>query len=453
MITAHPAAPVARERVVVTWRDTLVGILLVLASIVLVVVHVPQHSTISPIDEYVYIDYYAKVLDQGVVVRGEETGEYARQYLACHGVRALGYYPEALCATDGVGRDSEYPNAGATSVEAYTPLYFFVTRVLAQPLVWMGVEVTDAGRAIGGLWLAGGVLLLYAAMRRMNVGPWLGLGLGLVVVGSLPAYWSNTYISTDATAMLAGGLMLLLAVGLTKRSSPAPIVWFAVAAAGVTAFKLQNFLAVVVVSLWLLAMAAVDARQDAGSGGRFRLWLRDRRTIAALSGLISGIVLELAWILTSSALAIGPAADQGIKIAPTLRRIMNDAFKTLPGVTQGALSPADAGATGFIISIIMTLIIVGGVIGLAASARAWSRGELLALSTLVVSFIGLPTLAIANVIVSGGYFDLPSRYGVALIPALIACAGLLFSGSKRWLPPTIVVAGVATFGLAMALRG
>ena len=167
--------------------------------------------------------------------------------------------------------------------------------------------------------------------------------------------------------MLAGGLMLLLAVGLTKRSSPAPIVWFAVAAAGVTAFKLQNFLAVVVVSLWLLAMAAVDARQDAGSGGRFRLWLRDRRTIAALSGLISGIVLELAWILTSSALAIGPAADQGIKIAPTLRRIMNDAFKTLPGVTLGALSPADAGATGFIISIIMTLIIA-----LAASS-GWRR--------------------------------------------------------------------------------
>ena len=148
-----------------TWLwDVVACLLIVVASIAVVVVHVPKHDTVSPIDEYVYIDYYAKVLDQGIVHRGEETGEYAREYLACHGVRAIGDYPEALCPTEGKGRDAAYPNAGATSAGLYTPLYFAITRVLAQPLVWFGVELTDAGRAVGGLWLAAGVA---AALPRV----------------------------------------------------------------------------------------------------------------------------------------------------------------------------------------------------------------------------------------------------------------------------------------------
>ena len=111
------------------------------------------------------------------------------------------------------------------------------------------------------------------------------------------------------------------------------------------------------------------------------------------------------------------------------------------------------GPTGFAISVIMTLVIVGGVIGLIASARSGSRGELLAISTLVVWFIGLPIFAIANIVVSGGYFEMPSRYGIALIPAMVYCAGLLFSGPKRWLGPATVVVGATSFALALMLRG
>ena len=463
MIPASPAetapspaetAPRRRDVPTLTWRDLIVCLLLVVASLATVAVHVPKHDTVSPIDEYVYIDYYAKVLDQGVVVRGEETGEYARQYLACHGVRAIGYYPEALCATAGEGRDSAYPNAGTTSVEAYTPLYFGITRVLAQPLTWFGVDLTDAGRAVGGLWLAAGVVLLYLALRRHSVSRWVGLGLGLLVVGSLPAYWSNTYISTDATSILAGALMLLVAGEITRTSKARWIVGISIAAAVVTAFKLQNFFAVVVVALWLLIAAGVEAWRDAGGfGPRFSQWIRDRRSIAALSALAAGVVVEVVWILIGSVLAIGASANQGIGVPPTLRRLMNDAFKTLPGVSQGALSPADAGPTGFAISVILTLVIVGGVIGLVASARSGSRGELLAISTLVVSFIGLPIFAIANIVVSGGYFEMPSRYGIALIPAMVFCAGLLFSGPKRWLGPATVVVGATSFALALMLRG
>jgi hypothetical protein len=199
----------------------------------------------------------------------------------------------------------------------------------------------------------------------------------------------------------------------------------------------------------------VDARRSDGEGGGwFRRWIRVRRSVAALWAVVAGVVTEVAWVATSMLLATGPAADQGIGVPPTLRRLLNDAFKTLPGVAQGALSPGDAGPTGFAISVILTLVIAGGVIGLVASARAGSRGEMLAISVLAVSIIGLPVFAIANIVVSGGYFEMPTRYGIALIPAMVACAGVLFAqGEKRWLTPVVAATGVGTFALAMVLQG
>ena len=87
---------------------------------------------------------------------------------------------------------------------------FGATRVLAQPLIWAGVDFVSAGRLVGGFWLALGAVFLYLAMRRASVPIPIAVGFNLVMVGSLAAYWGNTYISTDATALASGGLAALL---------------------------------------------------------------------------------------------------------------------------------------------------------------------------------------------------------------------------------------------------
>jgi hypothetical protein len=426
--------------------------LIVLASISLVVVHVPKHMAVSPIDEYVYIDYYAKVLDKGVVVRGEETGEYAREYLACHGVRAIGTYPEALCRLGGGGPDEQYPYLGVTSADLYTPAYFAVTRVLAEPLIWAGVEQTEAGRYVGAVWLAGGAVLLYFAIRRFGAGRLVATGLSLLAVGSLPAYWSNTYISTDATAVLAGALMLLLAVPMLSSVRTSSIVALSAAAVLVTTLKLQNLLAVGVVAAWLIAVAFVAAwRAGSSARERVRLWVRDRRSIAAICAVVSGLLAQAVWVIMRSMLAIGPQPDQGVGVPFSKRAAFAELFKFFPGVASGAVAPQATGELGPALAAILTVVIAAGVVGIAVRARSGSNEQALGMTVLVFSVVAAPALAVANVIVGGFYFVLPARYGSALIPAMLLCAAALFTSEKRWVAPAVMAVGAVAVAMSLAL--
>ncbi len=201
------------------WRrraDVVAVLALVIASFVFVGEQVSEHKMMSPIDEYQYVGYYAVVADRGIVRRGEPMPVYARQYMSCHGVRNI---PEMPVNQQGCSKPNSvgYPIEGGTTADLYTPLYFGATRLLAQPLLWMGVDFVSAGRAVGGFWLALGAVFLYLALRRRRVPPTVATGLGLVLIGSISAYWGNTYISTDATALTAGGLAALLTDAGARR--------------------------------------------------------------------------------------------------------------------------------------------------------------------------------------------------------------------------------------------
>lgn len=436
------------------FRDVVACVLIFVASLAIVVVHVPKHHAVSPIDEYVYIDYFAKVFDQGVVHRGEETGEYAREYLACHGVRSIGPYPESLCATDGAGFDSAYPNSGVTSADLYTPLYFAMTRVLAQPLVWLGVELTDAGRYVGGLWLAAGGILLYLTIVRLRVSRLVAAGISLMAVGSLSAYWSNTYISTDATALMAGALVAFIAIPMLLEARWRSVLALSAASAVLVALKLQNLLAVGVVAAWLLGVALVSAWRQSGKPGiRLRTWIRDRRSIAALSAVLVGLAVQGVWVLIRSAIAVGPQPDQGVEARFSPQAVFLELFKFFPGVAVGALPPEYVGQFGLAAAALMTSVIAAGVIGLMVRATVGSNEEILGITVLVVSVLAGPALAVANVLVGGYYFILVARYGSALLPAMLLCSALLFRSDKRWVAPLTLGVGLLSFMISLAFTG
>jgi hypothetical protein len=433
--------------------DWSISVVLALASLLLGVWIAPQHATVSPIDEYIYIDYLAKVPTQIMVHKGEDTGSYARLYLSCHGVRTIGYYPESFCKHWVASDVARMPNSGKTTADIYTPLYFGATWLMAQPLQLFGIhDITEAGRLTGWTWLAAAAILLYLSLRRLRVHPATAGGLGLLMVGSLSAYWSNTYISTDATSLLAGSLMLF---GLTMLSRPGRrgAILFVVFAVLMTAAKLQNVMAVGAAALILLIMAANDAFRGHGAWReRTREFFRDRRILIAVIAVVASLLVQVAWILIDNALVVGTVADQGISTPFGKKAALAEVFKFFPGVANGAIQPSSVGFAASIAATLMTWVIVAGVLGLLAVAKRGSQHEALALGSFVVALLAGPLLAVATIAASGQYFSLPPRYGMSLLAFFLACAGVLFTRSvwTRYLAPAV---GLASYVAVMSIPG
>ena len=83
-----PEAPWWRRR-----GDLLAVLALIVASFVFTTEQVAEHDMMSPIDEYQYVGYYAKVADHGIVRRGEAMPFFARKYMVCNGVRNIPEMP------------------------------------------------------------------------------------------------------------------------------------------------------------------------------------------------------------------------------------------------------------------------------------------------------------------------------------------------------------------------
>lgn len=435
----------ARRRV-----DLLAALALILASFVFTSEQVTEHEMMSPIDEYQYVGYYAKVADHGIVRRGEAMPFFARKYMVCHGVRNIPEMPPnpAACRKpNSVG----YPIEGGTTADLYTPLYFGVTRVLAQPLIWAGVDFVSAGRLVGGFWLSLGAVFVYLAMRRARVPVPVALGLGLVLVGSLAAYWGNTYVSTDATALASGGL----AAWLTMRALDGvrgTLVLLPVAAGLATLFKLQNLIGfVVAAAVLVMAAALASSRGSGGATARFRSFVADRRTISAVAIVAVSVIAQGAWLAIRSRLSVGEQPSFGFGAPLKGENLIVELGNFLPNLGGGALSPYATGAMSLPVYAAATALAVGGAIGLALTKGVAARHRFVGLGTVLVAVVAAPGLAIVVGIVENNYVPLPSRYANSLLPWALLSAGLLVDGRSAWMRYGVLALGIVTWGLALGM--
>jgi hypothetical protein len=423
---------------------------LMLASLVFTSDQVAEHEMMSPIDEYQYVGYYASVLDHGIVRQGTEMPLYARQYMVCHGVRAIPEMPvnPAACrAPNSIG----YPIAGGTTADLYTPLYFWSIRALAQPMIWAGVDFVDAGRAAGGIWLGVAAVFLYLAMRRMRTPLPVALGLSLVLVGSMPAYWGNTYISTDATALAAGAVAAWLTVRALQRARGA-LVLLPVVAALFTLFKLQNLIGFVVAAAVLVLAALVDAgRGQSGGAARVRAFLRDRRTLAAVAIGVASVLAQGIWLWIRAALAVGPQPELGLVVPLEGKHLVLELGNLLPLMAQGAMSPYATGPASLPVYAVGTMLAIGGAAGLAMSKGVRVRQRIIGLATVITTVVAAPALAIAIGVMEDVYIPIPNRYGASLFPWAILCAAVLVDARRRWSQYAVLALGVVTWGLALML--
>ncbi|TFD05743.1 hypothetical protein E3T25_03605 [Cryobacterium sandaracinum] len=425
-------------------------IVLILASVGFVSSHVAEQTAFSPFDEFVYLDYLAKVPTQGIVYTGDETGAEARNAISCRGVQYYGAYGEG-CDTGFHNNDGKYPYDGGTGASIYAPLYFAITWAAAQPLTLLGVGLLDAGRFIGGLWLSLGTVGVYVLLRLLRIHRLSALGLSLVVLSTPAVLWASVYISTDAPTLGIAAAVGCVAVLVAKRRIN--LFWLPAISIVAVLFKVQNLAAVIVAGIALLVLGLLEALgpQSRASGRGFLTRLvTDKRVLGAILAVVSGAAAQVGWLLVRSANAVPgvPAAVvDSVRLPLSLQGLLDEVFRFLRTVGQTDAVPT---TFGIVLTNTLTLVVIASVIGLIVEWQSRpATTTSLAVATLVAALLLGPALAMAVYLSAGFYFPLPARYGMALLPAFMACIALYFSRFSRTGPWVTLAIGGTVFAGAV----
>lgn len=448
----------SRVRRIPTWA-AVIG--LCILCLLFVGTKASAHVPFSPYDEYVYYDYLSKVPTQLIVRSGEETGVDARNELACRGVANYGSFGEG-CNVGAHQEDSLYPYSGTTGADLYSPVYFAITWAVAQPLIWVGVSLLDAGRLVGGLWLAAGATTLFLLLRRLRIDDVLSMGIVFMVLSAPAIFWSSVFLSTDAPTLLVGsGLALAGIAYVNGRLHGGFLILLGIVAVLV---KVQNLAAVGLVVAGILISKILGSREHPGPGeNRQTLGLTrrslvglvsDRQVIVAISMAVAAIGAQVVWLVIRSRAAIPNAPESTVettRLPLSIGSLVDEMFRFIFRVGSTGLP---IGTAGEIAWRTLTLLSIGGVVGMIVSAR-WrptadeTRSWLtIAITTLLITLMIGPALSSAVRLSEGFYFPLPVRYGLVLLPALVAC-GALFVNGKRWLNWSVLGLGSALLAVTL----
>jgi hypothetical protein len=445
--TANPGESGRIHRVLAFLKRAWVPLVLMLASLAMSVTVTASHShALSPVDEWVYIDYLYKLPSQGIIRQGEELGPEALELMACSGEKVSGPMGPA-CDVSQVGDHVDpalFPYSGLQSAYGYTPLYFAPTWAVAKGIQAVtGADLLTAARFTGPLWLVGTMLLFSALFREFKVNRVTTAAIGLAFIGSPFAWWTYTYISTDIPAVGVSALLLLATRRyLTGRWSGWWVVLISVAA---VLFKTGNVLAVALAALYLVSHFVFSRIRSRSSSQRMPVTLRDAvrgrgdlgaLVIALASVVASGIALG-AWQLIQRAAAIGPSSDQGLGAPLTLQDLATQVTNFLPGTIVSNV-PGGPGIDAYAIPSLLTAplswLCIAGVVGALLTLRRGSEHLGLAYSVGIAAVAAAPLLAVFVQLTLGFYFDLPSRYGAPILIGFLLMAGVVAQRNffARW---------------------
>jgi hypothetical protein len=426
----------------------------VLSPTVLVALQIDANPKFSPVDEAAHYDYVNRVAAGEIPRQGERLMNSTMREIACKG-NALAAVQAPPCSTP-VLRYEQFPG-GAYQYEAlHPPTYYAIT----VPIRWVVQHVLgvsdrlDATRAVGIVWLVAGLLLLWAAGRLMGIDP-LKLGVVLLLLATAPSViFFYATVSTDVTAVTAGGVVALAAAIAYRREGGAPSVLLA---AGVfaAACKVTNMFAVVSVSAAFAVGAIAGRAGDEAWTGTLRRWMRDGGALLA-----GGVATAVLWVIIHRSIALISLTDEptleGMRggsqgLGPVLR-VATSFLQPLTGeVAVGLVSAATLGqdaqqplhaALGF-------LLIGAGLAGMFVSPRRWQH---------VIGLISVPALYFGGVVIGLGFMvgfgtdagaGVSGRYGMSVAPLLLL--GLAASLRGRWAVGAVAVLAVASLVVTLAV--
>jgi hypothetical protein len=423
----------------------LVPLLLVAAALGTVWTVTAAHSEVfSPRDEWVYLDYLNKLPQQGFIHQGEVVGPDPRARMACFGVRDYGPMGPP-CGSD-YSDLAAFPQQAINTADIYTPLYFVVTRVAAGGIQLVtGQDLFHSARLTGGLWLAASMLLFYGMMRSFRVSRGAILGLGLAFIGSPLAWWTYTYISTDAPTFLIGVAGLWIAHTFLRGNTPA---WAVVAfSVGAVLFKTTNLLSVALIAFYLLLEVARKRWRSKTESGR-RTWPRGaelKTLIVAAASVVFGGLAQVSWLAVRALTAVGPSPDQGNLSSFGPGEMGRLALMTIPDtiISNSTINPSGANSYQIPEFIVLPLswICIIAVVGSFWNLRSRSEQAPLVTAIAFAAVVFVPALAFALAHSQGVYYPLPARYGAPLMASILLVGG--FALKNRWARGAVIGYGAA----------
>ena len=418
-------------------RFDVVALLAALAIAVLIVgLHVHRYRSISPIDELQHIDAVEKF--PHVIRRGELIGEAAMREESCRGIDA-NFFPPPCDAP--VLHPADYQEQGYNTTYIHPPLYYGATHIVAVVIDKLpGVDgLVTASRLAGALWLMLGLTVLWWVLVARGVPP-LGQFAVLTMLASTPVViHASTTVNPDALALAAGAAVLW---ALHRWEQGRARSWLlAVTTAICISFKFTHVAGVGLVLAYLV-IVAVDRWLTTRE---FDAELR-RHLLQAFWILVAVGVTQLVWSTVQEQLALVPreaipmVGQNQVDSLPLIRFAQE--LHTMVTPVRTPYLPPPLRRTSVTYSVqLLDLLGLAAIASAAVYGAARSRIRLFALATALAMIATGPVMAVAFYVSSRLGSDVPSRYGIALLPGIALCAAPALQ--RRWVQ--LMAAAFAVF--------
>jgi hypothetical protein len=390
--------------------------IIVASAIVIPVVFGPGKA-LSRIDEPTHADYAWQVAHFQLPRAGSPIAQPILDHWACVGQE--GYdLPEC-----GSGEGAwAFPFDGQNYNFAHPPLYYVVVGFPARAIdaLFPGIDFVSAARLMGIGWLAGGMFLLYAALRRWRLDPAAALIAPLLLPAFPRILHASTTVNPDAAAAVFGAAAVWIAARIfvedyNKWLLPAIVT----ALAGLT--KTITTVPFIAIALLIVFRLVRDLRVR-----------RFRRADLAIPLAIAGAVLipYAIWQVfqggrgdpywTNPLVGLNTRDVSGLPGSEWLET----AFSGINLASDYYLQPPLDVALMLSWTRLLNVVVIGAVFSVIVACAKEPARRSLGWMVMAGVFI-YPTIvqvqAYLNTAVPQYFPNVTGRYGLALIPGAIAC--------------------------------
>ena len=413
-------------------------LVVILLSAGLVALHIHSYRQLSQYDEAQHVDYVYYLLRGEIPKSGDRWLPPTTYAVACRNIDSPWPYPPC----DSSAHNGQMPNYGLTTGFIATPLYYVSVAgsALASGDLLPQIDEISAMRMTNGLWLAAGLILLWVLWRDLRVPPLVRAGLSIGLIASPILLLTQSTVTNDGTALAAGAAVLLTTL---RWEAGRCRMWVPLSVALVALLLKTTNLAVVLVAC---AFILVRSLQQA-EGVRRRRWrelFTTHNTVFVAGCAVATIVVGLGWsVLQGSRATLDPLGiPQNMIMAKDQfdpSWLASGLLAVIAPLEPEWLQAAMAGVIGSWVAHLTGFALLGLAVLGASRSEAGSIVRALSIATALVALTFGPLLTLVTFASLHIWFPIPARYGLSLVPAMVAIAGTAVR-SRRWQVALLAVA-------------